>query len=148
TIGQDGAALRISGKGGRDRVVPLTDAARLALADYLPYRATFLSKGADLKKCAWLFPSAKSSSGRLTRQRFFQMVKDLAAQVGLDRHKISPHSLRHAFATHMLEGGADLRSVQKLLGHADIATTQIYTHVTAKRLADALQAHHPLAQSS
>lgn len=147
-IGQDGMALRITGKGGRERLVPLTDPARIALADYLPHREHFLAAGQRIQDCPWLFPSKRGKDGTVSRQRFFQLIKDLAQKAGLDPSKISPHSLRHAFATHLIEGGADLRSVQKMLGHADIATTQIYTHVTAKRLAEALQAHHPLAQTS
>ncbi|MEO1248478.1 MAG: tyrosine-type recombinase/integrase, partial [Pseudomonadota bacterium] len=147
-IGQDGMALRIVGKGGRERIVPLTDPARMALADYLPHRESFLAAGQPVQDCPWLFPSNRGKDGKVSRQRFFQLIKDLAIKSGLDPTKISPHTLRHAFATHLIEGGADLRSVQKMLGHADIATTQIYTHVTAKRLAEALQAHHPLAQTS
>ncbi len=146
TISQDGMTLRITGKGGRERLVPLTDPARIALADYLPHRERFLAAGQRLQECPWLFPSKRGKDGTLSRQRFFQLIKDLAVKSGLDPAKLSPHTLRHAFATHLIEGGADLRSVQKMLGHADIATTQIYTHVTAKRLAEALQAHHPLAQ--
>ena len=144
-IGEDGMALRITGKGGRERITPLTDPARLALAAYLPHRRTYLKRGVKPEACPWLFPSARSASGCLTRQRFFQLIKRLALRAGLDPARLSPHTLRHAFATHLLEGGADLRSVQKMLGHADIGTTQIYTHVTAKRLAEALEAHHPLA---
>lgn len=147
-IGQDGMALRIMGKGERERLVPLTDPARETLADYLPHREAFLSKGMRIEECPWLFPSNRGKDGKVSRQRFFQLVKDLAVHAGLDPNRISPHTLRHAFATHLIEGGADLRSVQKMLGHADIATTQIYTHVTAKRLADVLRAHHPLAQTN
>lgn len=147
SIGGDGMALRISGKGGRERLTPLTDPARLALADYLPHRQAFLPKGVESGDCPWMFPSAKAGDGRLTRQRFFQMLKHLTLEAGLDPARVSPHTLRHAFATHLLEGGADLRSVQKMLGHADISTTQIYTHVTARRLAEVLQSHHPLAKA-
>lgn len=147
-ISQDGMTIRVTGKGGRERLVPLTDPAREALADYLPHRESFLAKGRRIDECFWLFPSNRGKDGKVSRQRFFQLIKSLAVHAGLDPEKISPHTLRHAFATHLIEGGADLRSVQKMLGHADIATTQIYTHVTAKRLADVLRAHHPLAQTS
>src|SRR6185436_15131042 len=97
------------------------------------------------KESPWLFPS-RGEGGRLTRRRFSQLLEEAAALAGIDRTKVSPHVLRHAFATHLLEGGADLRTVQKLLGHADIATTQIYTHVAGDRLAQVVAEKHPLAK--
>jgi integrase/recombinase XerD len=106
-------------------------------------RPTFLPKGD--KANPWLFPS-RGAGGRLTRRRFAQMLDEAALHAGVDRDKVSPHVLRHAFATHLLEGGADLRVVQTLLGHADIATTQIYTHVASDRLREVVEQGHPLAK--
>jgi integrase/recombinase XerD len=131
----------VRGKGGKERLVPVGSAARKALLLYLPLRSFFLNGGSE---SPWLFPSS-SAEGCLTRQRFGQMLKELALAVGLDPKKISPHVLRHAFASHLLANGADLRIVQKMLGHADISTTQIYTHVLDSRLQKLVQDHHPLA---
>jgi integrase/recombinase XerD len=130
----------VRGKGGRERLVPLNESAHAALAAYREARAA-LGKPAG----KWLFP-ADSTSGHLTRQAFARDLKTVAARAGLDARKISPHVLRHAFATHLLSGGADLRSVQTLLGHADISTTQIYTHVMDDRLKELINKHHPLAE--
>ncbi len=95
----------------------------------------------------WLFPSrSRSRSGHLSKQLFWQMLKDLAVEAGIDPARVSPHVLRHAFASHLLDGGADLRSLQKMLGHADISTTQIYTHVTPTRLKAVVYEHHPFAR--
>ena len=125
--------LILSGKGGRERLVPISDRARTAVARW----------SAQVPKDAlWLFPSGK---GHLSRVRLFQLVRELAAAAGIPPDRISPHVLRHAFATHLLEGGADLRAVQMLLGHADIATTQIYTHVDSRRLVELVNSRHPLA---
>ncbi len=135
----DGAFLLVVGKGGKERLVPLSDPARAALAAWTARRAAVEGPGAR-----WLFPS-RSQAGHLTRQRFAQMLKALAAEAGLDPAKVSPHVLRHAFASHLLAHGADLRSVQRLLGHADISTTQIYTHVLEDRLRRLVAEHHPLA---
>ena len=140
---QDAAYLMVKGKGGKERLAPLNDAARAAVRAYLPFRVTFLSKG--VKASPWLFPS-RGKGGRLTSRRFAQLLDEAAVAAGLDRAKVSPHVLRHAFATHLLEGGADLRVVQTLLGHADIATTQIYTHVTQDRLREVVETKHPLAR--
>jgi integrase/recombinase XerD len=131
--------IAVRGKGGRERLVPLNVAAHAALDLYREQQAA-LGKP-DSK---WLFP-ADSASGHMTRQAFARDLKAAAARAGLDARKLSPHVLRHAFATHLLSGGADLRVVQTLLGHADISTTQIYTHVLDERLKELVNKHHPLA---
>lgn len=141
---RDGRALIVRGKGGKERLVPLSAPAREALVAYLPFRPFFMTKGREAKQQAYLFPS-RAAAGVLTRQRFGQLLKELALAANLDPDKVSPHVLRHCFATHLLDHGADLRSVQKMLGHADIATTQIYTHVVSERLQQAV-AMHPLAK--
>jgi integrase/recombinase XerD len=129
-------------------MVPLNAPARAALNAYLEQRKAFLPKSSNGKPgtSPHLFPS-RGAEGHLTRQRFGQLLKDLALKADIAPERISPHVLRHAFATHLLDHGADLRSLQKMLGHADIATTQIYTHVAGKRLAELVEAHHPLAAS-
>jgi integrase/recombinase XerD len=131
----------VRGKGGRERMVPLSDPALQALAEYAQVRERFIRRPVDAR---WLFPS-RAKGGHLTRQRFSQLVKELAVAAGIDSSKVSPHTLRHAFASHLLANGADLRAVQQMLGHADISTTQIYTHVLEKRLQDYVEEHHPLA---
>jgi integrase/recombinase XerD len=131
----------VTGKGGRERMVPLSEPVVVALRAYEVVRTRFIKRPVDDK---WLFPS-RASGGHLTRQRFSQLVKELAAGAGIDPSKVSPHTLRHAFASHLLANGADLRAVQKMLGHADISTTQIYTHVLQKRLQEFVEEHHPLA---
>jgi len=141
----DARVLTIKGKGGRERLVPLNTSARAALDRYLA-----LGDGQDPDIAAtvatkWLFPS-RGAHGHLTRQRFGQDLKLLATEAGLDAERVSPHVLRHAFASHLLDRGADLRSVQQLLGHADISTTEIYTHVLEERLKRLVQEHHPLAK--
>lgn len=141
---RDGRALVVRGKGGKERLVPLSEPARDALAAYLPHRAGFQVRGREARQAGLLFPS-RSSGGALTRQRFGQILKDLALAADIDPARVSPHVLRHAFATHLLDHGADLRAVQKMLGHADIATTQIYTHVAGERLRQTVERHHPLA---
>jgi integrase/recombinase XerD len=138
----DDAFLAIKGKGGRERLVPVSDRARNALQAYLKTLA--LQEAAETK---WLFPS-HGASGCLTRQHFAIELKALAGACGLDLGKVSPHVLRHAFASYLLECGADLRAVQQMLGHADISTTQIYTHVQVGRLQAAVEIHHPLAKKS
>ena len=138
-----GRFLIVTGKGGKERMVPIGGAARAALDAYLEIREPFL--GGRTKGRGYLFPS-RSASGHLTRQRLAQLLKELALAAGLDPARISPHVLRHAFASHLLAGGADLRAVQLMLGHADIATTQIYTHVQGERLAAVVREHHPLAR--
>ncbi len=134
--------ILVRGKGGNERVVPMNEPARQAIDEYVPLRDRFIKREADRK---WLFPS-RAKGGHLTRQRFSQLVKELAQKAGIDRRKVSPHSLRHAFASHLLANGADLRVVQQLLGHADISTTQIYTHVLQQRLKSVVEEYHPLAQ--
>lgn len=143
---RDGRALIVRGKGGKERMVPLSEPARDALADWLPFRGDFLVPGREALQRPYLFPSRSSDEGHLTRQRFAQILKDLAVKAGVPPSKVSPHVLRHAFATHLLDRGADLRAVQKMLGHADIATTQIYTHVAGERLRRVVFEHHPLAR--
>jgi integrase/recombinase XerD len=142
SIARDRTHLVVRGKGGKERIVPLGEAARVALAAYAPFRARFLPKGAAASP--FLFPS-RGGLGHLTRARFARMLKGLAADAGLDPARVSPHVLRHAFASHLLAHGADLRSVQQMLGHADIATTQIYTHVQDERLRRLVNERHPLA---
>jgi integrase/recombinase XerD len=138
----DDQVLTIKGKGGRERLVPLNEAARNALAAHLAAVREDESRGRSISP--WLFPSAGGE--HLTRQRFGQELKALALAAGIDPARVSPHVLRHAFASHLLERGADLRTVQQLLGHADISTTQIYTHVIEERLRRLVEEHHPLAQ--
>jgi integrase/recombinase XerD len=127
--------LILKGKGGKERLVPLSDRARAAVAEY----AALVPRDQP-----WLFPSGKK---HLSRVRLYQLVQELAAAAGVPPDRISPHVLRHAFATHLLEGGADLRALQLLLGHADIATTQIYTHVDSRRLVELVNSRHPLADA-
>jgi integrase/recombinase XerD len=134
--------LLIAGKGGKERLVPLSVPARAALTDYAAVRGAFLPEGAASR---FLFPS-RGSEGHLTRRRCGQLLKALAVEAGIDPARVSPHVLRHAFASHLLDHGADLRSVQQMLGHADIATTQIYTHVQGDRLRALVETHHPLAR--
>lgn len=134
--------ILVKGKGGRERLVPVSAAARLALADYLAALGQMGQGGSK-----WLFPSS-GVAGHLTRQHFALELKALAREAGLDAGRLSPHVLRHGFASHLLEGGADLRAVQQMLGHADISTTQIYTHVQAERLREVVESCHPLAKKS
>jgi integrase/recombinase XerD len=144
---RDPRFLLVRGKGGRERVVPLSAPARHALTAYLECRSRFLphDQPPNPKMARWLFPS-RGADGHLTRQRCGQLLKELALAAGLDPARLSPHVLRHAFASHLLDHGADLRSVQQMLGHADIATTQIYTHVQSERLRRLVESAHPLAR--
>jgi integrase/recombinase XerD len=137
--------LFVKGKGGKERVAPLNDEAREAIKGYLDVRAEFLPRVKNTAADRYLFPS-RGAEGHLTRRRCHQMMKELAAAAHVDPDKLSPHVLRHAFATHLVEGGADLRSVQTMLGHSDISTTQIYTHVASERLKSVVNAAHPLAK--
>lgn len=134
--------ILIRGKGGRERLVPVSATAQAVLRDYL----ALLGKAGD-GASKWLFPSP-AKAGHLTRQHFAVELKGLAGEAGLDISKVSPHVLRHGFASHLLAGGADLRAVQQMLGHADISTTQIYTHVQSERLREVVEAHHPLSKKS
>ena len=141
-VERDPEALIVRGKGGKERLVPLGEPARDAVLAWLGARAAGLKPG---KASPYLFPS-RSREGHLTRQRFAQLLKELAIEAGLDPQRVSPHVLRHAFASHLLAHGADLRSVQMMLGHADIATTQIYTHVLDDKLRALVEEKHPLAK--
>jgi integrase/recombinase XerD len=139
--------IHVRGKGGRERLAPVGAAAREALESYLAVRENFLPRGKlAIVAGRYLFPS-RGADAHLTRRRCHQMLKGLALKAGIDPVRLSPHVLRHAFATHLVEGGADLRSVQTLLGHADIATTQIYTHVAGDRLKRTIESAHPLARA-
>jgi len=144
---RDQRMLIVRGKGNKERLVPLNESARAAMREYLALRdeATQSKKG-SAKAAKWLFPSF-GASGHLTRQHFARDLKALAAATGLKPKQVSPHVLRHAFASHLLQNGADLRSVQTLLGHADISTTQIYTHVLEERLKSLVRDLHPLAET-
>jgi integrase/recombinase XerD len=144
SLEKGGGFLIIKGKGGRERLAPLTNAAREAI---LAYRKLLLELHPGAASQKWLFPS-EGESGHLTRQVFARELKFLAAAAGLPQDKVSPHVLRHAFASHLLQNGADLRVVQELLGHADIATTQIYTHVLDERLKAMVRDLHPLNDES
>ena len=126
----------LRGKGGKERLVPISDRARKAVSRWIEVRP---------KGSTWLFPSGKS---HLSRVRLFQMIKELARDAGIPPERVSPHVLRHAFATHLLEGGADLRALQTMLGHADIATTEIYTHVDSRRLVELVERAHPLVDAA
>lgn len=134
--------LLVKGKGGKERLVPLGAPAREAIAAYLKIRARFLPASERAQR--FVFPS-RGAGGHLTRRRVGQLMTDLAIKAGIDPGKLSPHVLRHAFASHLVAHGADLRSVQQLLGHADIATTQIYTHVQDERLKRLVTEKHPIA---
>ena len=136
SISPDRPFLILRGKGGRERLVPISDRARAAVSEWAAHVP---------KDKLYLFPSGKK---HLSRVRLYQLVREVAADAGIPPDRISPHVLRHAFATHLLEGGADLRAVQLLLGHADIATTQIYTHVDSRRLVELVNSRHPLARLS
>lgn len=146
-IGEGNQFLMVSGKAGRERMVPLSDPAQKALKAYTEVRKQFVSPEEANRQSKWLFPSRTSDSGHLTRQRFAQLLKDLARAAGIEEGRVSPHVLRHAFATHLLSHGADLRSVQKMLGHADIATTQIYTHIVGDKLKKTVKDKHPLSKT-
>ena len=143
----DPRMLLVRGKGGKERLVPLSPPAREALAAYLVERdaAEDAARKDGKPASRFLFPS-RGKSGHLTRHRFFGLIKEIAVAGGVSPARVTPHTLRHAFATHLLAGGADLRSIQTMLGHADVATTEIYTHVLDERLRDLVLQHHPLAK--
>ena len=136
--------IRVLGKGQKERLCPVGRPAQEALLDYLAIRERFLPKGAKDPAEKFVFPSS-GQDGHIGRRTLQNIIRDRALKAGLNANDISPHTLRHAFATHMLQGGADLRTVQVLLGHADISTTQIYTHLLTEDLADMLVAAHPLS---
>lgn len=140
---RDARLIEIKGKGGKERLVPLSHPAQVAMHDYVGLRS---AEGA-YERSPWLFPS-HGESGHFTRQAFGRDLKSLAASAGLEATMVSPHVLRHAFASHLLQNGADLRIVQQLLGHADISTTQIYTHVLDERLQALVQDAHPLSRET
>ncbi|HEX9647613.1 MAG TPA: site-specific tyrosine recombinase XerD [Alphaproteobacteria bacterium] len=140
-LGGDRNVLIVRGKGSKERMVPLGEPAAEAIAAYLTVRPAFLGASRESR---WLFPS-RGAGGHLTRHRLAQALKRLALDAGIDPDRVSPHVLRHAFASHLLAHGADLRTVQAMLGHADISTTQIYTHVLDARLKALVATHHPLA---
>lgn len=142
-VRRDPAYLIVRGKGGKERLAPLNTAARESIKAWLIARDA--ARKPNTPDSPWLFPS-HGKSGHLTPRRFAQLLDQAAITAGIDPTRISPHVLRHAFATHLLEGGADLRVVQTLLGHADISTTQIYTHVAVDRLSQVVHANHPLAK--
>ncbi len=146
-IGEQNQFLMIAGKAGRERMVPLSDPAQKALKNYMDVRKQFIASDNATRQAEWLFPSRTSDSGHLTRQRFAQLLKDLARAAVIDEDRVSPHILRHAFATHLLSHGADLRAVQKMLGHADIATTQIYTHIVGDKMKKTVKDKHPLSKT-
>ncbi len=143
----DPRMILVRGKGGKERMVPLSTPARAAVTDWLAHRDAAEEKarkqGHALNR--HLFPGP-GSDGHLTRQHFYLLIKDIAVLAGVDPAKVTPHTLRHAFATHLLAGGADLRVIQTLLGHADVATTEIYTHVLDEHLKSLVLEHHPLAK--
>jgi integrase/recombinase XerD len=136
------ATIIVRGKGNKERMIPVGDAAWAAVAAYLDVRETYLS---PKKTSLWLFPS-RAKAGHLTRSGFFTMLKEIAVKAGISPARVSPHVLRHSFATHLLAHGADLRSLQQMLGHADISTTQIYTHVLDERMKRLVADNHPLAK--
>lgn len=144
-LDQEGRFLMVRGKGNKERLVPLSRTAIAALACYRALREEIANAGKGGEESQWLFP-ANSREGYVPRQVFARDLKDIAIRSGLDPSLLSPHVMRHAFASHLLENGADLRVVQELLGHADISTTQIYTHVLEERLHALVQTHHPLAK--
>jgi integrase/recombinase XerD len=145
----DPRLLLILGKGGKERMVPLSPDARDAMALWIRMRdeneATRVANKLPTSK--FLFPS-RAKEGHLTRHRFYLLIKEISVVAGVDPSKVTPHTLRHAFATHLLAGGADLRAIQTMLGHADIATTEIYTHVLEERLSELVLEHHPLSETA
>lgn len=143
-VTKDNKTITITGKGNKERVVPLNEPATIALNEWLIHREFSLKKGRVSK---WLFPSS-GKEGHLTRDGFFKALKKIAVDAGIDPARVSPHVFRHSFASHLIAHDADLRSVQKMLGHADIATTQIYTHILQDRLKKTVENSHPLAYSA
>ena len=143
-VTKDNKTITITGKGNKERIVPLNEPAAVALNEWLIHRELSLKRGRISK---WLFPSS-GKEGHLTRDGFFKALKKIALAADIDPERVSPHVLRHSFASHLVAHDADLRSVQKMLGHADIATTQIYTHILQDRLKKTVENSHPLAYSA
>jgi len=143
SVYEDKNFLLVAGKGNKERLVPISNKTRETLDKYLSIRGNFFN---DKNNSEWLFPSKRSSMGHITRQRFNQLLKQLNIEANIGIKSISPHKLRHAFATHLLENGMDLRSLQQILGHSDISTTQIYTHVLKERLKEIIKDNHPLSK--
>ena len=142
-INFDKRQILVRGKGSKERIIPVAPQAIQAVLDYFSYRDYFIKGG---RKSIWLFPSKISSSGHITRDAFFKHLKDIAVRAGISPQKVTPHVLRHSFATHLLNHDVDLRSVQKMLGHESINTTEIYTHIISDKLIKTVQKLHPLAQ--
>ena len=143
-LARDRSVVVVRGKGGRERMVPLSAPARAAIEAWMSHRGRLLGEGGA---SPWLFPAARSRNRHLAREQFGTMLKELALAAGLEPIAVSPHVLRHAFASHLLAHDADLRAVQQMLGHADISTTQIYTHVLDERLKTLVRSFHPLARA-
>lgn len=141
---QNGSYVLIKGKGNKERIVPVSDIAQEALKRWLLERKKLIKNNKSL----YLFPSVRAKSGYITRERFFQLLKELAIQCNIDYKKVSPHVIRHSFASHILNNGGDLVSIQHMLGHTNLTTTEIYTHVLNKKLQDAVFKHHPLNKIS
>lgn len=142
-INYDKRQIIVKGKGSKERIIPVAASALDAVSEYMGYRDFFLKAG---RKSVWLFPSKVSSSGHITRDAFYKNIQEAAKKAGLPQEKVSPHVLRHSFATHLLNHDVDLRSVQKMLGHEDIGTTEIYTHIISEALIKKVQSKHPLAK--
>lgn len=142
-LNYDKQQILVRGKGNKERIVPVAPTALNAVSEYLNYRECFLKAG---RRSVWLFPSKSSASGHMTRDAFFKNIKEAAIQAGIMPSKVSPHVLRHSFATHLLNHDVDLRSVQKMLGHEDIGTTELYTHIIPDKLIQQVQRVHPLAK--
>lgn len=140
-INFDKKQILVEGKGSKERIIPVATPALKAVLEYFEYRSNFIKNKA---KSPWMFPSLTSISGHITRDAFFKNIKKLAVLTGISPSRVSPHVLRHSFATHLLNNDADLRSVQKMLGHEDISTTEIYTHITSEKLMEVVRSKHPL----
>jgi integrase/recombinase XerD len=141
---ENGMFLLVKGKGDKERVVPLTNIAKNAIQNWLIIRA----KAVQEHNKIFLFPSKTSNQGYITRERFAQLLKDLAIKTGIDYYKVSPHIIRHSFASHILNSGGDLKSIQAMLGHSNISTTEIYTHILDDTIKSAVLEHHPLAKKN
>lgn len=148
SLSEDFRTITLVGKGGRERALPVSEPARRAIKSYLDVRDHFIIPGRKALQEEWVFPSRSSDTGYLTRQRFAQILKNLAYDADVEEDRVSPHVLRHAFASHLLSRGADLRSIQKMLGHADIATTQVYTNTLNDQLKKIVEDNHPLNEET